>query len=142
MIQKLRKSWKVKEWSRPPKRLDDMSTKNRWKCLVFHFLHLESDELIFDHNVLGQEVSTDGGLVLSGKSLVHILVHQRGLTHAVWHEIYRNQHSRDIRGMICERHVRCPIRCFQVSVGRRVELVIILYFHVAINPHRAILPRP
>jgi len=37
---------------------------------------LQSDETIVDHDLLGQEISTDGGAVLVGELLVHVLVHQ------------------------------------------------------------------
>jgi len=44
--------------------------------------HLHRDDPIVDHHLFGQEISADGCLVLVGKLLVDVLVHQRGLTHA------------------------------------------------------------
>ena len=38
--------------------------------------YLHGHEAIIDKNLLGQEVGSDGGLVLVAELLVHILVHQ------------------------------------------------------------------
>lgn len=46
------------------------------------FTHLECHQFVVDHNLFRQEVRADGGLVLSGEALVHILVHKRGLSDA------------------------------------------------------------
>jgi hypothetical protein len=48
--------------------------------------YLQSDKLVVNHHFLGEEVGTDGGLVLTRESLVHILVHQRRLADAVKEE--------------------------------------------------------
>mmetsp|Transcript_6303 Transcript_6303/g.18423 ORF Transcript_6303/g.18423 Transcript_6303/m.18423 type:complete len:232 (+) Transcript_6303:844-1539(+) len=40
---------------------------------------LQSDELIVDHDLLGEEVRPNGGLVLLRVPLVHVAVHQRSL---------------------------------------------------------------
>jgi len=42
---------------------------------------LQGDKTIVDHDLLGQEISTDGGTVLVGELLVHVLVHQGSLSH-------------------------------------------------------------
>lgn len=44
--------------------------------------YLHSDELIVDHDFLGQEVGTDSGFVLTAELFVHILVHQRSFADA------------------------------------------------------------
>lgn len=38
--------------------------------------HLNSDELVVNHDLLGQEISTNGGLVLAAEALVDVLVHE------------------------------------------------------------------
>ena len=43
------------------------------------FSRLHGDISVVNEDLLGQEVSANGGLVLVGELLVHILVHQRGL---------------------------------------------------------------
>ncbi len=40
---------------------------------------LHGDEAVLNHDLLGQEVSTNGGLVLVAELAVHILVHKRCL---------------------------------------------------------------
>lgn len=45
-------------------------------------LYLQSDQLAVNFDLLGQEIGTNGGLVLRAVLLVHISVHQRGLAHA------------------------------------------------------------
>jgi len=41
---------------------------------------LQSHQLVVDHDLLSEEIGTNGGLVLVAVALVNILVHQRGLT--------------------------------------------------------------
>jgi hypothetical protein len=45
-------------------------------------VHLKCDQFAINLNFLGQEISPDGGLILSAVLLVYISVHQRGLAHA------------------------------------------------------------
>lgn len=40
---------------------------------------LHGDDAVVDHDLLCEEISTDGGLVLVGELLVDVLVHERGL---------------------------------------------------------------
>jgi hypothetical protein len=44
--------------------------------------YLEGDKLVVHHHFLRQKISADRGLVLIAEFLVHILVHQAGLTDA------------------------------------------------------------
>ncbi len=37
---------------------------------------LQGDELIVDHDLLGEKICTNRGLVLITETLVHILIHQ------------------------------------------------------------------
>ena len=39
-------------------------------------------KLVVDHHFLGEEISTDGRLVLVAELLIHVLVHQRRLADA------------------------------------------------------------
>ena len=41
--------------------------------------HLHRDETIVNHDLLGQEISADSGLVLIAELAVDVLVHQRHL---------------------------------------------------------------
>ena len=42
---------------------------------------LHRDQPVVNHHLLGEEVSPDGGLVLVAELFVHVLVHQRRLSH-------------------------------------------------------------
>ncbi len=42
--------------------------------------YLQSYELVVDHNLFRQEIGADRGFILTGEALVHILVHQGGLS--------------------------------------------------------------
>lgn len=44
--------------------------------------NLQRHQLIIDHDFLRQEIGTDGRLVLVAETLMHILIHQRGLADA------------------------------------------------------------
>lgn len=44
--------------------------------------YLHCDDSIVDHHLFGQKICADSCLVLVGKLLVDVLVHQRRLTHA------------------------------------------------------------
>ena len=43
--------------------------------------HLHCHDTLWNADFLGEEIGTDGGFVLCVELLVHVLVHQRGLTH-------------------------------------------------------------
>jgi hypothetical protein len=54
--------------------------KQKMKIQRTSIPNLEGNELVVDHDLLRQEIGADRGLVLIAEFLVHILVHQAGLT--------------------------------------------------------------
>jgi hypothetical protein len=46
------------------------------------YTHLKSDELVVNHNLLGQEIRTYRGFILTREPLIHVLVHQGRLSNS------------------------------------------------------------
>lgn len=74
---------------------------------------LQGDELIVDHDLLGEEISTDGGLVLIAEALVHVLVHQRGLAHTGGGEKRGHKTKREVE--VSERRKRKGLLVFEAG---------------------------
>lgn len=45
--------------------------------------NLHGDQPVIHHHLLGEEVSSNSGLILITKFIIHILIHQRGLANSV-----------------------------------------------------------
>jgi len=59
----------------------ESNTKRLETLLTGSIPNLKGDKTIINHDFLGEEISTDCCTVLVGELLVHVLVHERSLTH-------------------------------------------------------------
>jgi len=78
-------------------------TKRLETLLTGSIPDLQGHKTVVDHDLLGEEISTDGGTVLVRELLVHVLVHQRSLSHTAVTEDDNLQQNLLTRSHFCSR---------------------------------------